>query len=94
MIQGTGGPALLAGGRPCCSTTTHAVQGPLQGRPCARTSPLNWLLLPLLATLIPPLYNRYEPRLFGIPFFYWYQLAAISIGVICTLIVYLVSTRR
>ncbi len=57
--------------------------------------PLNWLLvLPLLATLIPPLYNRIEPRLLGIPFFYWYQLAAISIGVISTLIVYRISTRR
>ncbi|MDQ1665557.1 MAG: hypothetical protein QOH75_1588 [Actinomycetota bacterium] len=49
----------------------------------------NWLLiLPLLATLIPPLYNRENPRLFDIPFFYWYQLAAIAIGVSTTLIVY------
>ena len=56
--------------------------------------PLNWLLvLPLLATLIPPLYNRLQPTLFGIPFFYWYQLAAISVGVITTLIVYRVSRR-
>ena len=52
-------------------------------------SPLNWLLLvPLLATLIPPLFNRVEPRLFDIPFFYWYQLAAIAIGVTTTLVVY------
>jgi uncharacterized membrane protein (DUF441 family) len=56
--------------------------------------PLNWLLLlPLLATLIPAFYNRIEPTLLGIPFFYWYQLAAISIGVITTLIVYRVSRR-
>ena len=56
--------------------------------------PLNWLLvLPLLATLIPQLYNRTGPELFGIPFFYWYQLAAISVGVITTLIVYRVSRR-
>jgi hypothetical protein len=56
--------------------------------------PLNWLLvLPLLATLIPLLYNRVEPTLFGIPFFYWYQLAAISVGVVATLIVYRVSRR-
>ncbi len=52
-------------------------------------SPWNWLLLlPLLATLIPPLYNRHDPELFGIPFFYWYQLAAIGIGVTCTIVVY------
>ena len=57
--------------------------------------PLNWLLLlPLLVTLIPPLYNRLQPELFGIPFFYWYQLAVISVGVICTLIVYRISARR
>ena len=51
------------------------------------------VFLPLLATLIPLLYNRVEPTLFGIPFFYWYQLAAISVGVITTLIVYRVSRR-
>ena len=64
---------------------------PPRGAPPSRSDkhPLNWLLLlPLLATLIPPIYNRFEPELFDIPFFYWYQLAAISIGVICTLIVY------
>ncbi len=44
-------------------------------------SPWNWLLvIPLIATLIPPFYNRLQPDLFGIPFFYWYQLAAIAIG--------------
>jgi hypothetical protein len=49
----------------------------------------NWLLLlPLLATLYPPLYNRIEPLLFDIPFFYWYQLLAIGISVVVTLIVY------
>jgi hypothetical protein len=52
-------------------------------------SPWNWLLvIPLLATLYPPLYNRIEPLLFDIPFFYWYQLAAIGVSVIVTLIVY------
>jgi hypothetical protein len=33
------------------------------------------LLLPFVGTLIPPLYNHAKPALFGIPFFYWYQLA-------------------
>jgi hypothetical protein len=33
------------------------------------------LILPFLGTLIPPLYNRASPPLFGLPFFYWYQLA-------------------
>ncbi len=49
----------------------------------------NWLLLlPLLVTLYPPLYNRRDPELAGIPFFYWYQLAVISVGVACTYVVY------
>jgi len=49
----------------------------------------NWLLLlPLLATLYPPLYNRIEPLLFDIPFFYWYQLLAIGISVVVTIVVY------
>ncbi|HEX7187827.1 MAG TPA: DUF3311 domain-containing protein [Actinomycetes bacterium] len=53
-------------------------------------SPWNWLLLlPLVATLYPPLYNREGPTLFDIPFFYWYQLAAIAIGVTTTLLVFL-----
>jgi hypothetical protein len=54
----------------------------------------NWLLLiPLLATLYPPLYNRIKPLLFDIPFFYWYQLAAIVLSVIVTLLVFR-KTRR
>jgi Protein of unknown function (DUF3311) len=54
-----------------------------------RFSPWNLLLLvPLAAVLFPWLYNRDDPRLFDIPFFYWYQLAAIAIGVSCTYVVY------
>jgi hypothetical protein len=32
------------------------------------------LLLPFVALLLPQLYNRADPPLFGLPFFYWYQL--------------------
>ncbi len=52
-------------------------------------SPWNWLLLiPLVLTLFPWFYNREDPRLFDIPFFYWYQMAVIPIGVLTTLFVY------
>lgn len=52
-------------------------------------SPWNWLLLlPLLATLFPWIYNRTDPKLFDIPFFYWYQMACIPVGVISTIVVY------
>ena len=33
------------------------------------------LILPFVGTLLPPLYNHAHPTLFGMPFFYWYQLA-------------------
>ena len=50
------------------------------------------LVVPLIATLIPSIYNRETPRLFDIPFFYWYQMAAIPLGVLCVVLVYR-STR-
>jgi Protein of unknown function (DUF3311) len=48
-----------------------------------------WLLLvPLVGTLIPPIYNSVDPRFIGIPFFYWYQMLWIPISVACTALVY------
>jgi len=65
------------------------------GRAPSDRSPVNWLLLvPVLLVIWPPLFNKIAPTLFGIPFFYWYQLAVIPIGVICTTIVYRATTRR
>jgi hypothetical protein len=31
------------------------------------------LLVPFVGLLWVPIYNRIEPKVFGIPFFYWYQ---------------------
>jgi hypothetical protein len=51
------------------------------------------LILPFVATLLPWIYNRAEPSLFGLPFFYWYQLAWVVITAgLLGLVVYL--TRR
>jgi Protein of unknown function (DUF3311) len=64
-------------------------------RASADKSPVVWLLLvPVLLVLWPPLFNSVKPSLFGIPFFYWYQLAVIPVGVLCTAIVYRTTTRR
>jgi uncharacterized membrane protein len=47
-----------------------------------------WLLVfPWVLALWIPSFNHIEPRLFGFPFFYWYQLllvfvAAITIGIV------------
>jgi hypothetical protein len=46
------------------------------------------LLLQLVAVLWPPFYNRVEPTLFDVPFFYWYQLAAVIVSAVLTAIVY------
>ena len=51
--------------------------------------PINWLLLlPLVLTLFPPIYNSIDPTIGDIPFFYWYQMAAIVVSVVVTLLVY------
>jgi hypothetical protein len=65
------------------------------GRTSRDRSPANWLLLvPMLLVIWPPLFNKVDPKLFGIPFFYWFQLAVIPIGVACTAVVYLSTARR
>jgi hypothetical protein len=38
------------------------------------------LILPFVGTLLPWIYNRAEPSLFGFPFFYWYHLAWVPLG--------------
>src|SRR5215470_4669838 len=47
------------------------------GRSTSTSAGSGWwsllLLIPFVALLWVPFYNRIEPALFGIPFFYWYQ---------------------
>jgi hypothetical protein len=50
------------------------------------------LIVPLLGVLIPTIYNTRDPELAGIPFFYWYQMLWIPLGVLITVLVY-VKTR-
>ncbi|MGC9667189.1 DUF3311 domain-containing protein [Planosporangium sp. 12N6] len=58
-------------------------------------SPLNWLLLvPVVVPLLVPLFNADGPRLFGLPRFYWLQLAFIIVGVTTTTLVYRTTKRR
>ncbi len=48
-----------------------------------------WLFaIPLVATLLPWIYNTRDPELFGVPFFYWYQMAWVPITVVLTIFVY------
>lgn len=46
------------------------------------------LLLPLVAVLVPEIYNFSSPAIGGMPFFYWWQLAWIAGVAVCVGIVY------
>jgi hypothetical protein len=43
------------------------------------------LLVPCLLALWVPLYNSIPPVLFGIPFFYWFQLAVVPLSALAIL---------
>ncbi|MBO0829974.1 MAG: DUF3311 domain-containing protein [Streptosporangiales bacterium] len=47
------------------------------------------IVVPLLVTT----YTRDEPRLFGFPFFYWYQLLLVFVTAALTASAYLLTTR-
>jgi hypothetical protein len=50
-----------------------------------------WYLLfviQFVAVIWPPFFNKAEPSLIGVPFFYWYQMAWVVIGAILTAVVY------
>jgi uncharacterized protein DUF3311 len=52
-------------------------------------SPWSWLLvIPFIGVLIPAFYNKKDPEIGGVPFFYWYQMLWIVISVAVTIIVY------
>lgn len=51
------------------------------------------LIIPFALVAWVPFYNRIEPTLWGIPFFYWYQLAAIILGALVVMAVYFLDRR-
>ena len=46
------------------------------------------LLIQFIPALLVPLYNRVEPVVGGIPFFYWFQLFWVIVSAVLTAIVY------
>jgi len=67
-------------------------QAPGDRRQNGRRSRRQWwyalLILPFIGLLFPPLYAFEEPRLFGVPFFYWYQFLWLLLTAGLTAIVY------
>jgi uncharacterized protein DUF3311 len=72
---------------------THQPYGPDSGNGADRprqASGRAWYLLflvPMIGTLIPPIYNTKDPTLIGIPFFYWYLMAWVVVAVVIMIIV-------
>jgi hypothetical protein len=64
----------------------------MNGTPPRQHSGSSWLwlllLIPYIGLLWVPFYNHVEPKLFGFPFFYWYQLLWVPISALLTWIVY------
>jgi len=57
-------------------------------------SPWNYLLLiPIILPLLTFLYNHETPELFGIPFFYWFQMLLAPLAVLATVSVFYLTRR-
>ena len=56
-----------------------------------------WVLITLLlapAVVLPllvPIYDKFDPELFGFPFFFWFQFSLILFAVLVTVIAYRLS---
>ena len=79
------------------STATTPPGDPATGQVAPRRSdrsPWHWLLLvPIVVTLLVPLYNHIDPKLGSWPLFYWLQLAFVGLGVATTALVYRMTRR-
>jgi len=53
-----------------------------------------FLLLPYAGMLYVPLFDRIDPEILGIPFFYWYQMLWTILGALCILPVYLYEEKK
>ena len=64
------------------------------GRSTSTSAGSSWwsllLLIPFVALLWVPFYNRLDPAFFGVPFFYWYQFIWV---VLTSLIILIVDSR-
>jgi hypothetical protein len=66
----------------------------MQSEPRKRGQWSWWYLLFLVqfaAMLWPPFYNKADPYVMGVPFFYWYQMLWVIISAVFTAIVYLAT---
>jgi len=63
----------------------------MSGQKPGRQAKTGWyalLLLQYVLALCVPYYNKVEPTLAGIPFFYWYQMVMVLVCAALTAVVY------
>ena len=65
---------------------------PRRSRRFSRWYLLLWI--PVLVALFPPLFNRAEPTLMGLPFYYWGQLAFAVACSALTVVVHVATKGR
>lgn len=57
-----------------------------------------WLLplifIPFIPVLYVPWFNKLEPTLFGVPFYYWFQMMWIPLSALITYAVYLATDKN
>lgn len=74
------------------STSETPTRGPARPGPYVVSGIL--LAIGIVMPLVVPLYAREDPRLFEIPFFYWYQMLWVFIDAFLLWIVYAIVTRE
>src|SRR5450755_7034 len=55
-----------------------------------------WYLLFVIQFVVilwPPFYNKVEPTLIGIPFFYWFQLLWVLVSAVFTAVIYFATDK-
>jgi len=63
--------------------------------PPTRRHGWHWLLaIPGIMPLLVPLYNRLTPAFWGIPFFYWYQIACAIVAMVTITAVFQLTKGR
>ena len=52
-----------------------------------------FLLVPCVLAVLTPLYNRIDPVVFGVPFFYWYLLLLVPVSSLFVYLAWKVESR-
>lgn len=75
----------------------YQARRPTPARPKRRADASRWhwlLFIPIVVPLLTPLYNRIEPTLLGLPFFYWCQLAFALLASVIIAIVHVATKDK